>query len=142
MPAGWAIQLSGFSRLMSAFQAAQEWADRQGDHWWVGTVVHYAPYLEFGTSRIRARRYFRNAVKRTARRTASARIQRALGKDVGLPGPDSPDLTKVLAFALEEEVRDEIRRQGLIDTGNLRGSFAAGPTLSEEKSKSRQNTTR
>jgi len=49
---------------------------------------------------------------------------------------DERGLVARLAFALEREVKQTIREKGLIDTGNLRGSIVAAPTLPRMKEES------
>lgn len=40
-------------------------------------------------------------------------------------------LVKRIAFEIEREVKISITRQGIIDTGNYRGSIATGPSEAE-----------
>lgn len=77
----------------------------------VGTNVHYASYVEFGTSRMRAQPYLRPAAEKGAT-NARPIFERA---------PTFAAAIRLLALKIERYAK----RRCPVDTGNLRGSIAA-----------------
>lgn len=140
------IRTVGLGRLFDALTSMIEAAEREGD-WWVGTVVRYSSFIEFGTSKMRARPYFQPSILRVARRLDFAKARtigdRKRGRSMWAvmvdpdaeTDSDSP-LAERLALELEREVKETIKEKGLIDTGHLRASIVAAPTLPRMKRES------
>ena len=96
------------------------------DTWYVGTAVEYGVYLEFGTSKMDAKPFFRPALAE-ARRDLETFV--ADNTKTTMQQIDSVDeLVRTIAFALERRVKEIITEKGLIDTGTLRASVQAVPT--------------
>ena len=134
--AGFHIRTVGLLRIYNALSGLVEAAEAEHD-WWVGTVVTYSAFLEFGTRKMPARPFFQPAILRVARKLGAdhevkARTvgQRMSGRSLwALMVGDERGLVAKVAFSLEREVKVVIREKGLILTGNLRGSIVAAPTL-------------
>lgn len=126
------IDVSGLAQLRGAISSAVKGVTGQSE-WWVGSVVVYAPVHEFGSTvkGIRPRPYFRPAVRIVASRAPKF----AGGLERILRGQPF-DLTGQIAFELERETKNQIRVRRLIDTGNLRASFASAPTLPQVAARS------
>lgn len=127
---------SGIQSLQHSFQRFIDAAHGlEEEEWWVGTVVEYAIYHEFGTRRMRARPWFRPAIRKVRLRfgAGAAIDSRKLWQDI-LAG--RPGLVRTIALELEREAKQEIRRKGLIDTGNMRASVTAAPTKQDAASES------
>lgn len=130
--------VTGLDAMFAFFTTVTQQAKKAGQTtWWVGTVVYYGPYLEFGTENFQNKPHWRPAIQE-------------LAAELGLDGKTSeeaiqtlmvPDgnLVRVIAIALEAKVKEWIRRQNLIDTGNYRGSVTSGPTVSAMKAASMAN---
>lgn len=139
--AGVAALENALTGLISHAESAREW--------YVGTVVEYAPYLEFGTSKMDPHPYFKPAMIQLATRLKIGRSTAAgwqeihAGSDIWklLVGSEAGPVQKI-AFALEGEVKKVIREKGLIDTGNLRASISAAPTLAKVYQVSQENLIR
>lgn len=123
------IIVSGLAKLEEEFQRLAGAARAEGDaEWWVGTTVEYAIFPELGTRYMTARPYFVPALNE-------------LMTELGLEGmtqeyfhaliADDPQLIPTIAFELERRVKAWIKKQHLIDTGNLHGSIAAAGSFTE-----------
>lgn len=194
------IRVSGLIEARQALGALVQVAENieESGDWWVGTVVQYSAYLEYGTARMRPHPYFRPALRRAASKIGGADIHEVspggvagLGRQEVVPGREeftarfsgapspaklggvtpggvspatranklgsfemspakrNPPVKRMVAalegvsprsfaFLLEREVKEMIRRKGLIDTGNLRASFVAAPSLPRMKAESLQ----
>jgi hypothetical protein len=100
---------------------AEEWSEPA--RYYVGTNVEYAIYLEYGTSKMDPKPFFRPVIAE-ARRDLNAFIRD--NTDFKGQNIDSPDkLVKVVAFAIERRVKEVITEKGLIDTGAMRASVRA-----------------
>lgn len=199
-PIQFLVRMSGLAEARAVFATLQSVAENieEAGDWWVGTVVQYSSYLEWGTAKMRPRPYFRPALRRAAAKFGGAEIHEvapggvaALGRQEIVPGREeftarfsgAPSSTKLggavpggvspatrahklgsfemspakrnppvkrmvaalegvspraFAFLFEREVKQMIRRKGLIDTGNLRASFVAAPSLPRMKAESLQ----
>lgn len=191
-----AIRITGIIEARQALGALLRTAeDIDDESWWVGTVVQYSAFLEYGTARMRARPYFRPALRRAAAKFSSAEVRTVapevtgLGRQEVVPGREeftarfkgAPGTKKLgaakvsgamparranklgsfdmspsnknapvsqmvvalreaspeaFAAVLEKEVKQMIKSKGLIDTGNLRASFVAAPTLPKLRAES------
>ncbi len=120
------LRLVGVSQLAKVFQAAADAARNPGE-WWVGSAVPYGPFHEFGTQRITARPHWQPSINAVTTRfgLAPARRQQEFVNAM-IEAPRG--LVKLIAFDLERTVKISITGQGIIDTGNYRGSIATGPT--------------
>lgn len=107
-----------------------EWTG-DGGTWHVGTAVEYAIYIEFGTSKMDPKPFFRPALTE-AQRDLSAFVRD--NTETTLSQIDGPqELVRTIAFALERRVKEIITEKGLIDTGAMRASVQAVPSESELK---------
>jgi len=90
----------------------------------VGTAVEYSVYLEFGTSKMDAKPYFRPAINEVRIEGVDGFIAHNTRTSVEAL-PDADAVIRVLALALERRVKEIITEKGLIDTGTLRASIVA-----------------
>jgi hypothetical protein len=90
----------------------------------VGTGVSYSVFLEFGTSKMDAKPFFRPAISEVRSRGVEGFIAENTGTTVDALG-DAGDVLRVLALALERRIKEIITDKGLIDTGTLRASVVA-----------------
>jgi hypothetical protein len=120
--ADFSFDLGGVEDLKVELQEeATRWSG--GGTAYAGTAVEYAIYVEFGTSKMDPRPYFRPALSE-ARGNIPGFIADNTGKTVETI--DSADeLVRTVALALERRVKEIITRKGLIDTGTLRASIRA-----------------
>lgn len=96
-----------------------------GEVWAVGTAVEYSVYVEFGTSKMDPRPFFRPALF-----AYEANLAAAIESDTetSLDEIDSVDeLVRTVAFGLERRIKRIITRKGLVDTGTMRASVLAVP---------------
>jgi len=95
-----------------------------GGRWVVGTAVNYSVFLEFGTSRMDARPFFRPALLEVRQAGVPDFIERNTRTTVD--AIDSADeLVAILARSIERRVKEIITKRGLVDTGALRASVLA-----------------
>jgi len=125
--------MSNFDFDISGLEAHQEelrdeaetWSQSSGT-WHVGSAVEYGIYLEFGTSDMDPKPFFRPALAE-AERDLSAFVRD--NTETTLEEVDGPRrLVAIIAYALERRVKEIITEKGLIDTGVLRASVLAVPT--------------
>ena len=90
----------------------------------VGTGVEYSVYLEFGTSKMDAKPFFRPALNEVRAQGVDGFIRHNTRTSVSAQD-DASDVLRILALALERRVKEIITRKGLIDTGTLRASIVA-----------------
>jgi len=90
----------------------------------VGTAVEYALYLEFGTSKMDAKPFFRPAINEIRAQGVDGFIAHNTRTSVEAL-PDADAVIRVLALALERRVKEIITDKSLIDTGTLRASIVA-----------------
>jgi hypothetical protein len=90
----------------------------------IGTGVSYAVYLEFGTSQMDAKPFFRPAINEVRIQGVDGFIAHNTKTTVGAL-PDADAVIKTLAFALERRIKEIITDKDLIDTGTLRASVLA-----------------
>lgn len=76
--------------------------------YYVGTDVHYAAYVEFGTSKMAAQPFLRPAANE---------VQGNLSKHAKKGNPDQ------ILNSIALEVESKAKRRCPVDTGNLRGSI-------------------
>lgn len=119
------VDLQGLEELESQLAEQQaRWSG--GGMWVVGTAVEYSVFLEYGTSKMDPKPFFRPALNEARWKGIPQFIDDHTRKD-----PDditsAPELVQTLAFALERRVKEIITTRGLIDTGTLRASVQAVP---------------
>jgi hypothetical protein len=90
----------------------------------LGTGVEYAVYLEFGTSKMDAKPFFRPAINEVRAQGVEGFIAHNTRTSVDAL-PDADAVIRVLALALERRIKEIITGKGLIDTGTLRASVLA-----------------
>ncbi|PCR89317.1 HK97-gp10 family putative phage morphogenesis protein [Natrinema ejinorense] len=101
-----------------------------GGTWYVGTAVEYAVYLEYGTSKMDPKPFFRPALAE-AEQDLSAFVRDNTRKTLSqIDGPR--ELVKTIAFALERRVKEIITEKGLIESGTMRASVRAVPTRPDD----------
>jgi len=117
------IDINGLEEHQRELQdQAEQWSQPSGS-WYVGTAVEYAVYVEFGTSKMDARPFFRPALVEAQRDLEE--FVRSNHKKT-LSQVDSPsELVRVIADALERRIKIIITEKGLIDTGTMRASVRA-----------------
>ncbi len=117
MTGGWGMQMIGFNAIMDLFDDIEaNWAG--SSVWLAGTEVHYAVFLEFGTSKMPAYPFARPAVDRVMQTQADGIADSA----------DSiEELVSDLAQAISDEMSSVIQEKDLIDTGKLLRSIHARP---------------
>jgi len=113
-----------FDELVETLEDLQEEVGESGS-FFVGTAVEYSVYLEFGTSRMDPKPFFRPALAE-ARRDIPGFVRDNTRKTI--EEIDSADeLARTIAFGMERRVKEIITEKGLIDTGTLRASVRAVP---------------
>ena len=90
----------------------------------LGTGVEYSVYLEFGTSKMDAKPFFRPAINEVRAQGVEGFVAHNTKTSVDAL-PDIDAVIKVLALALERRIKEIITDKGLIDTGTLRASVLA-----------------
>ena len=90
----------------------------------VGSGVSYSVYLEFGTSQMDAKPFFRPAINEIRVQGVDGFIAHNTKTTVEAL-PDADAVIRVLALALERRVKEIITDKSLIDTGTLRASIVA-----------------
>jgi len=90
----------------------------------VGTGVSYSVFLEFGTSKMDAKPFFRPAINEVRTQGVDGFIARNTRTSVEAL-PDADAVLRVLALALERRIKEIITEKSLIDTGTLRASVVA-----------------
>jgi hypothetical protein len=90
----------------------------------VGTGVEYALFLEFGTSKMDAKPFFRPAITEVRAQGVDGFIARHTRTRVAALD-DIDSVLRVLSLALERRIKEIITDKGLIDTGTLRASIVA-----------------
>lgn len=134
---------SGIDKLKDTLDGMQE-AARKNRTWWVGTIVFYGPFLEFGTRKFAAKPFFRPAIFRVARRiegvTARSGGETFKGQAMfNLLVDGDKSIARSVAQELEREIKKMIKQKGLIDTGNLRASITSAPGEGRMERISREN---
>ncbi|WP_436933692.1 hypothetical protein [Halovenus marina] len=126
------FDISGVRAQLEALkEERRDWMDSKTMQ--VGTAVEYSIYLEFGTSKMDAKPFFRPALVE-AQRDLESFVADNTGKS--LRTIDSADeLVETIAFALERRVKEIITEKGLIDTGALRASVQAVDSTAELKTR-------
>ncbi len=119
------VDTGGFE---DAFTTLDEYEDdfEDGGTWVVGTAVEYAIYLEFGTSKMDAKPFFRPVLVEVRAQGVEDFIEDNTRKTISDIG-SADELVRSLAFAIERRVKEVITRKGLIDTGTLEASVKAVP---------------
>jgi len=119
------VEVEGFRRVLESLEDIQ--SDLRGAGTvTIGTGVEYAVYLEFGTSDMDPKPFFRPAL-------AELRVQGVEGflrsnTNLSAEQIDELDtLVDAVGLALERRIKEIITKKSLIDTGTLRASVLAIP---------------
>jgi hypothetical protein len=119
-------ELESFNRVLDSLNDIERQLD-PGEPVVVGSAVSYSVFLEFGTSDMDPKPYFRPAL-------AELRVKGIEGfiKDSGIlrnkefsDVDDAGEVVDALALTLERRIKEIITEKGLIDTGTLRASIVA-----------------
>jgi hypothetical protein len=121
------FEINGIVSLREEFDdRIEDWSG--GGTVFVGTAVEYSLFVEFGTSKMDARPFFRPAIN-DARTDTAGFLSR--NTQTSINEIDSAErLVRTLALAVERRVKEIITQKGLIDTGTMRASIVAVPTES------------
>ena len=132
---GWTLQFTGLIEMMNLFLAGAAGAKRMNqEEYFVGTIIYYAVYQHFGTKKIQGIPFLTIALERVADRyKGDAGAADELIQSLFIE--DDSSLEKI-ALEVEREVKLVITEHKasidrLIDTGTMRASFAAGPSIPE-----------
>lgn len=118
------FELSGLDRIERRLEDLRDdWDD--SPRYLVGSAVEYAVYLEFGTSKMDPKPFFRPALAE-ARADLEAFIADNTRKTAEQID-SAKELVKTIAFALERRVKEIITEKGLIESGTMRASVKAVP---------------
>jgi hypothetical protein len=119
------FEIEGLEELEAALEELEQRWGRDDEHL-VVTTVDYSVFLEFGTSKMDPKPFFRPAVDELRR----SGVQKFLAQygDAEFEDIDSTsELVEEVAKALRDRVKDIIERKGLIRTGTLHASITAVP---------------
>jgi hypothetical protein len=134
------LRLVGVTQLAKVFKDVSD-AARFPAEFWVGSAVPYGPFHEFGTTRITARPHWQPSIAATVIKFGLA-TRRQQNQFVNAMIEAPRGLVELVAFDLERAVKQSIASQGILDTGNYRGSIATGPTEEAAFGKSVGQTTK
>lgn len=124
------FELDGVGEQVKELRDERDNWTSSNDTWYVGTAVEYAVFVEYGTSEMDPRPFFRPALNE-ARSDLSAFIRDNTKKSIQQIDGEA-ELVRIIAFALERRVKEIITEKGLIDTGTMRASVAAVPSNAGE----------
>lgn len=133
--------MTGFDMDLQGLETHQQQLEEEADQWtgasgtwYVGTAVSYSLFVEFGTSKMDAKPFFRPALAE-AERGLPAFVRENTKKTLQqIDGPQ--ELVRVVAYALERRVKEIITEKGLIESGTMRASVKAvkgGPSALLDK---------
>ena len=131
------VALSGFSSLTRRLGAMSVALEKSGnDERWVGTVIWYAHFSEFGTDRgVQPYSWFRQAVgSATSKSYVSGSMKRDFEAVMIAP---SAALLDPLAATVVANAKKNLKAAGLVDSGDLIRSIAVGKTVAELKRNSK-----
>lgn len=118
------FDLEGLTNLNEEFNdEIDDWSDAGSTY--VGTAVSYGIFLEFGTSKMDPKPFFRPALAE-AKADLKGFVRDHTNTTAEAVG-SADRLVRVIALALERRVKEIITDKGLIDTGTLRASILAVP---------------
>jgi len=119
-------ELESFERVLESLNDIERQLD-PGEPVVVGTAVSYSVFLEFGTSDMDPKPFFRPALAELRVKgiegfiEESGILRTAEFSDI----EDAGEVVDALALALERRIKEIITEKGLIDTGTLRASIVA-----------------
>jgi len=124
------FKLFGVAQLMSLFKGFENVKFNEA---WVGSAVEYGPMQEFGTKTLEERPHWRPALEEIATEIGSDKsLQGQVMEGLTSQGTQSIDAGGTapirVALMIERRVKEIIAAKGIFDTGNYRGSVAAGHT--------------
>jgi len=118
------FELSGLDRIERRLEDLRDdWDD--SPRYLVGSAVEYAVYLEYGSSKMDPKPFFRPALAE-----ARADLEGFIADNTRKRAEEidtARELVRTIALALERRVKEIITEKGLIDTGTLRASVLAVP---------------
>jgi len=121
------VDLGGLATLKEELADIEsDLEDGQGTTYFVGTAVEYAVFLEFGTSKMDPKPFFRPALQEVRARGVDGFINAHTKTTVEALG-SIRQIVAALAFAIERRIKEIITAKGLVDTGTLRASVLALP---------------
>jgi len=120
-------ELESFERVLESLNDIERQLD-PGEPVVVGTAVQYSVFLEFGTSDMDPKPFFRPALAELRVKGIEGFIEESgilrAGKEFN-DVEDADEVVDALALALERRIKEIITQKGLIDTGTLRASIVA-----------------
>jgi len=119
-------EIEGFRRVLESLDDLEEDFGDDGAGWLVGTAVEYAIYLEFGTSDMDPKPFFRPVLAEVSTKGVRAFVAENSNYSLG-ELDDIDSILAALALGIERRIKQVITRKSLIDTGTLRASIAAIP---------------
>jgi len=119
------LEVQKLERVLESLEDIQDDL-RGGGTVTVGTGVEYAVYLEFGTSDIDPRPFFRPALSELRTRGVEGFLEDNTRLSTAQIA-DAESLVDAVGLALERRIKEIITQKGLIDTGTLRASILAIP---------------
>lgn len=135
MPSG--VALSGWRAMAALFAALGAAIAAEDGSWWVVVGADYGVFVHDGTRRRAARPFLQRAIFRVARQW---KPKGAKAVSIGNPTSGkatwaimvgSEKLARQIAFAVEGEAKRAATEMGAVDTGNLRATIVAAPTVGE-----------
>lgn len=135
------MRTTGLAAVQLELASYQRGASISGSsEWWVGTVVEYAAFTEFGVRGRPGRPWFRTAIKQTAAMTGvrnTALSPEKMWAALVTPELAGRDFAGTVAFQLLRNAKRQIRIMHVIDSGNLRGSVTIGESRGKMRARSR-----
>jgi len=119
------LELEGYRRVLDSLEELEDQL-RGGGPVTVGTGVEYAVYLEFGTSDMDPKPFFRPVLAELRIEGPESFVEKHSQLEAAQI-EDLDDLISAVGLTIERRVKEVITRKGLIDTGTLRASVVAIP---------------
>lgn len=101
-----------------------------GGQFIVGTAVEYSIFLEFGTSKMDPKPFFRPVLREVKSGGVPDFVEDNTNTTVESVN-SAEELVQTVAFAIERRIKEVITQKTLVDTGTLRASVLAVPGGSE-----------
>lgn len=119
------VDLDGLGKIQEALEDKKAEISNP-ETWYVGTHIEYAIYLEFGTSKMDPKPFFRPALNVLRAKGSDGVIRQNTELDPSTI-EDVDTYIRALAFAMEKLIKRIITQKVLVDTGTLRASILAVP---------------
>jgi len=119
-------ELESFNRVLDSLNDIERQLD-PGELVVVGSAVNYSVFLEFGTSDMDPKPFFRPALAELRVKGVEGFIESSgiLRNKEFSDVEDAGEVVDALALTLERRIKEIITEKGLIDTGTLRASIVA-----------------